>query len=169
MLQEEYQVKLLKLARNEAKQRMYKSKSNVVINLNVLKEQLSKDDYDTLITITDKTKEKHFIKKKEHLISKYNSLINTSDDSMNLAIERTRSIIKEGIVNLAVEKLDENKIKLLNLGPKFVPTENKKRPYMDILQITGICALDLEREGTFSFVESLRQNISRIITKDLQN
>ena len=101
MLQEEYQVKLLKLARNEAKQRMYKSRSNIVINLNVLKEQLSKDDYDTL-------------KKKEHLISKYNSLINTSDDSMNLAIEKTRSIIKEGIVNLTEEELDENKIEHLN-------------------------------------------------------
>ena len=29
-LQEEYQIKLLKLARNEAKQRMYKSRSNIV-------------------------------------------------------------------------------------------------------------------------------------------
>ena len=46
MLQEEYQMKLLRLARNEAKQRMCKSKSNIVINLNVLKEQLSTDsDY----------------------------------------------------------------------------------------------------------------------------
>ena len=50
MLQEEYQMKLLKLARNEAKQRTYKSKSNIVIK----KTQLSIDDYDTLITITDK-------------------------------------------------------------------------------------------------------------------
>ena len=58
MLQEEYQMKLLKLARNEAKQRMYKSRSNIVTYLNVLKEQLSKDDYDTLITITVNTKEK---------------------------------------------------------------------------------------------------------------
>ena len=38
MLQEEYQMKLLKLARNEAKQRMYKSRSNIVTYLNVLKE-----------------------------------------------------------------------------------------------------------------------------------
>ena len=52
---------------NEAKQRMYKSKSNIVINLNVLKKQLSKDDYNTLISITDNTKEKTFyihVKKK---------------------------------------------------------------------------------------------------------
>ena len=64
MFQEEYQIKLLKLARNEAKQRMYKSRSNIVIYLNVLKEQLSKDDYDALITITYNIKEKNFIKKK---------------------------------------------------------------------------------------------------------
>ena len=32
----------------EAKQRMYESKSNIVINLKVLREQLSKGDYDIL-------------------------------------------------------------------------------------------------------------------------
>ena len=36
-------------------------------------------------------------------------------------------------MKLGGEELDENKIKLLNLGPKFVPTENRKRPYMDII------------------------------------
>ena len=162
MLQEEYQMKLLKLARNEAKQRMYKSRSNIVTYLNVLKEQLCKGDYDTLIAITDNTKEKHFIKKKEHLISKYKSLINKSEHSMNLPNETSRSIVKEGIVNLTGEELDENKIKLLNLGPKFVPTENRKRPYIDIIQTTEICALDLEREGKFSIAESLRQNITEL-------
>ena len=150
ILQEEYEMKLLKLVRNEAKQRMYKSRSNIVTYLNVLKEQLSKDDYDTLITITVNTKEKNFIKKTEHLISKCKSLINKSDHSMNLPNETTRSIVKEGIVNLTGEELDENKVKLLNLGPKFVPTEDRTRPYMDITQTTEICALDLEREGKFS-------------------
>ena len=42
MLQEEYQMKLLKLAQNEAKQITYKSKSNIIINLKVFKEQLCK-------------------------------------------------------------------------------------------------------------------------------
>ena len=74
---------------------------------------------------------------------------------MKLPIETTRSIIKEVIVNLTGEELDENKIKLLNLGPKFVPMETRKRPYMDIIQTAEICALDLEREGKFSIAESL--------------
>ena len=76
--EEEYEMKLLKLARNEVKQRIYKSKLNIVINLKVLKEQLSKDDYNTLMTITDNTKEKHFIKKKEYLTSKYNGTMVTT-------------------------------------------------------------------------------------------
>ena len=44
MLQEIYQMKPPKLARNEAKQIMYKSRSNIVTYLDVLKEQLSKDN-----------------------------------------------------------------------------------------------------------------------------
>ena len=87
---------------------------------------------------------------------------------MNLSIKTTQSIVKEGIVSLTEEELDENKIKLSNLGPKFVPTENRKRPYMIIIQTSEICALDLEREGKFCVSESLRQNISRVITKDLK-
>ena len=66
---------------------------------------------------------------------------------MNLPIETTRSIIKECIVNLTGEELDENKIKLFNFGHKFAPTENRKRPYMDIIKTTEICTLDLEWEG----------------------
>ena len=54
---------------------------------------------------------------------------------MNLLIETTRSIIKEGIVNVTGEELDVNKFKLLNLNHKFVPTENSKTPYMDIIQL----------------------------------
>ena len=108
------------------------------------------------------------MKRKEHLISKYSSLINTSDHSINLPIETTRAIVKEDIVNLNREELDENKIKRFNLGPKFVTTENKKRPFIDIIQTTEICALDLKREGKFNIAESLRQNLSRIITKDLK-
>ena len=161
-------MKLLKLAREKSKAKTVSKQIKYLTYLNVLKEQLSKDNYGSQITITANNKEKHFVKKKEHLISKYNSLINTSDHSMNLSIKTTQSIVKEGIVSLTEEELDENKIKLSNLGPKFVTKENRKRPYMDIIQTTEICALDLEREGKFCVSESLRQNISRVITKDLK-
>ena len=64
MLQEEHQMKLLKLARNEEKQRIYKSRKNLVSYLNVLKEQLSKDGCDNLTIIIDNTKESILKRKK---------------------------------------------------------------------------------------------------------
>ena len=39
---------------------------------------------------------------------------------------------------------------------------------MDIIQTTEISALDLKLEGKFRIAESLRKNVSRIITKDLK-
>ena len=63
----------------ECKAKNVWKKINIVSNLNVLKEQSSKDHYDTLTTMTDNTIEKHFTKRKIHLISKYNSLINTTE------------------------------------------------------------------------------------------
>ena len=63
----------------ECKAKNVWKKINIASNLNVLKEQSSKDHYDTLTTMTDNTIEKHFTKRKVHLISKYNSLINTTE------------------------------------------------------------------------------------------
>ena len=76
-------------------------------------------------------------------------------------------IIKEGVINLTRKKLDGNTIQLLNLGPKFVPTYSKQRPYMDIIQTTEICALELENDGYFEKAERLRQGVSKILSKDV--
>ena len=43
-----------------------------------------------------------------------------------------------------------------------------REPQKLSVQTTEVFALDLEREGKFSVAESLWQNISRIITKDLK-
>ena len=71
---EQYQKKLLQLARNEAKETMYKSTTKIKHLSNCLKHKVLDHDYKTIIDVTDKTKEKHCIKKKTHLHSKFNSL-----------------------------------------------------------------------------------------------
>lgn len=63
------------------------------------------------------------------------------------------------------EELDKNKIKLFNVGSKFVPTGNRKRSYYSTKHI---CALHIEQEEKLCVAELLRQNISRILTKDLR-
>ena len=47
---------------------MYKSNKHKVLD----------QDYETIINITDKTKEKHYIKKKTHLYKKFNNLKNAT-------------------------------------------------------------------------------------------
>ena len=47
---------------------MYKSNKHKVLD----------QDYETIINITDKTKEKHYIKKKTHLYTKFNNLKNAT-------------------------------------------------------------------------------------------
>ena len=47
------------------------------------------------------------------------------------------------------KELEENKIQVLILGPKFVTTYNRKRPYIGIIQTTEICVLVLENDGHF--------------------
>ena len=163
---EQYQKKLLQLARNEAKERMYKSTTKIKHLSNCLKHKVLDQDYETIIDITDKTKEKHYIKKKTHLHSKFNSLKNATVNNIN-STTPTKKIIKEGVINLTGKELDGNKIQLLNLGPKFVPTYNKQRPYMDIIQTTEICALELENDGYFEKAERLRQGVSKILSKDV--
>ena len=56
-------------------------------------------------------------------------------------------------------------MRLLNLGPKFVPTYNRHSSYMDIIQTTEIFALELENDEYFEKTERLRQGVSKILSK----
>ena len=78
-----------------------------------MKHKVLDQDYETIIDITDKTKEKHYIKKKTHLHSKFNRLKNATVNNIN-SITPTKKIIKEGVINLTGKELDGNKIQLLN-------------------------------------------------------
>ena len=106
---EQYQKKLLQVARNEAKEKMYRSNSKVKQLSNSLKHKVSDQDYETITDITDKTKEKHCIKKKTYLYTKFNDLKNTTANNID-STTRTKKIIKEGVMNLTGKELDENKI-----------------------------------------------------------
>ena len=65
-----------------------------------------------------------------------------------------KKVIKEGDINLTGKELDENKIRVLNLVPKFVSTNMRQRPYMDMIQITKICAIGLNNDRHFEKAEN---------------
>ena len=146
ILIEQYQEKILLLATNETNERMYKSTTKIKHLSNCLKHKVLDQVYETIIGITNKTKEMHYIKKETHLHSKVNSLKNATVNNIN-STTPIKEIMKEGVINLIGKELGKNKMQLLNLGPKFVPTNNIKPPYMDIIQTTEICVLELENDG----------------------
>lgn len=62
-----------------------------------------------------------------------------------------------------------DKIRVLNLRPKIVPTCNRQRPYVGIIQMTEICVLMwLENNGYFIKVERLWQGVSKILLKGVK-
>ena len=150
--------KLVVLAKNNAKQRMYSSLKKVAEIKSYLKNILSKE-HCVPIKMWQITLEKiEFLKKKKQRIEKYNSLLDKYCQHSNYKA----NLIKPAILNLTKEEIPNHYESLLNLGPKFVPT-NKKLPFMDIITSTESCALN-HRENE---AETLRQNVSNILQKNL--
>ena len=63
------------------------------------------------------------------------------------------------------QEISQHHLELLNVGPKFVPS-NKKPPFMDIINATEICPLNLEKEKS-DLKRRLRQKISDVISKNI--
>ena len=114
--------------------------------LNVSNYFSSDEHYILVQNVTDNSTEKEFVKKKKQLIDKYNY----SQDSNYKA-----RLIKPAILNLTKEEIPKHYESLLNLGPKFVPT-NKNLPFMDIITSTESCALDMEHNHKENEAETLR-------------
>ncbi|XP_065682339.1 uncharacterized protein LOC136095543 [Hydra vulgaris] len=119
----EYSKKLLIHARNEAKHRLYSSKK-LINELNIfLQTKVRLRDYELIISITNKSKNYHNIKKKTEMIEKYHKLQITP--IIKNTFNPPNQVIKPPILNLTNVTLDKSTTELLNLGPNFVPLPKK--------------------------------------------
>ena len=130
--------KIVVLAKNNAKQRMYFSLKTVEEIKLYSKNILLEEHYILIQNVTDDSREKEFLKRKQ-LIEKYNSLLDKYCRHSNYKT----ILIKPAIFNFTKQEIPKHYESLLNLGPKFVPT-NKNLPFMDIIISTESCALDME-------------------------
>ena len=149
------------LAKNDAKQRLRNCNIEVNDLSQELRSVLSDAYFETIERITNISKEKEYVKKRNHLLEKYQNL--TKGNKIQ-KIRRKKSLLKPAVLNLTNQEIPQNYLELLNLGPKFVPS-NTKLPFMDIVNATEICALSLEKENQIENAESLRQKISNVISK----
>ena len=128
-----------------------------------LKAKLSEEHYLPIQSFTEKSRENEFVKRKEHLIRKFNELQTTSSKRNNQQI--TTTYVKPSIINLTDVALTDHQTSLLNLGPKFVPAE-KRIPFMEIITATESVALNFEYLNKEADAESLRQNVCHILNKN---
>ena len=92
----EYRKKLLVLAKNDAKQRLRNYNIEVNDLSQKLRSVLSDDHYETIERIIDKSKEKEYVKKRNHLIVKYQSL--TKGKKIQ-EITGNKSLLKPAVLN----------------------------------------------------------------------
>ena len=109
----------------------------------------------------NRSKEKEYVKKRKHLIKKYENLTKWNKIQ---EIAGNQSLLKPAILNLTKQEVNQHQLEP-NLGPKFVPS-NKKPPFMDIVNTSEICALSFEKENQIENAEVLRQKISNVISKN---
>ena len=104
---------------------------------------MSDAHFETIECITNMSKEEEYVKKRNHLKEKYQNL---TKGNMIQKITGNKSLLKPAVLNLTNQEIPQHHLELLNLGPKFVPS-NKKLSFMDIVNATEICTLSLEKEN----------------------
>ena len=77
--------------------------------------------FETVERITNKWKEKVYVKKRNHLIEKYQ---NVTKGNKIQKIRGNKSLLRPAALNLAKQEQFPH-LELLNLGPKFVPSIKK--------------------------------------------
>ena len=159
----EYSQKLIVIAKNGAKQRMNEATVKEKQICENLKRRINDEHFALIDRTTEKSKEKEFTKKKNHLINKFKKLKNSTEKKGK---QKTTSYIKQAVINLTDIELTEEQMSLLNLGPNFVPA-TKRIPFMDIISATETCALDLENSSKETDAEFLHQKVGHILNKNL--
>ena len=157
----EYCLQMIRVARDEAKQRYHILLKQIDQLSTTLKQTLSTSDFHDLQRITEVSREKSFIAERERLRDKFNSISGHERDATI-----GNNIVKSAVLNLATDgELTKNQIELLDLGPKFVPAF-KTAPIMDI--ITSVEAVASTMNGSIEEVsdsENLRHDVSNILLK----
>ena len=159
----EHRRKLLVATKNDTKCRYF---SNLALSKTItdsIKEVLSTEDFNTIIRVTESSREKKFLETREKLKKKF-ELLYSAKFKRNFSKESDQKAVKSCVLNLAGD-VTEEQLQILNLGPKFAVTP-KDIPYMDIITTTEVEALNLERNEQHSKAEFLRHHVKKILLKE---
>ena len=101
----EYRKKLLVLAKNDAKQRQRNYNIEVNDLSQKLRSVLSDVHFENIERITDKSKEKEYVKKRNHQIEKYQNL--TKGNKIQ-KMTGNKSLLKPAVLNLTNQEIPQH-------------------------------------------------------------
>ena len=164
-----YRYRLVQIARKEAKSRYYYYCSKVKDVNTELKDILTVDDYLKVQGVVEKSREGQFMKIRTKLQEKFLKLKHESFQysKVNRSNQENTKLVKDAVLNLTNKDLPDHHKRLLNLGPKFVPTTNQV-PYMDIIKNTEIAARSLEKIKQHQEAEHLRNEVCSNLKSSLK-
>ena len=157
-----YRRQLLIATRNDTKGRYFKYVKEVCRLKEAIKDKLSEEHYNTIINVTESSREKKFIKTKDKLKNKFELLYASKYKTTSNKVAKEEHLVKNCVLNLADSEIPQNHLDLLNLGPNFAVTP-RNIPYMDIITTTEIEALKLEKKNQLASAELLRQEVKEIL------
>ena len=114
-----------------------------------------------MLKITEKTRESTYVKASKRLKRKFEILSGFKNTEIT---KNSEKVVKTAVLNLTQREIPANQMKLLNLGPKFVPSI-KRAPIIEIVTSTEIAALKLEKDANNVDAEGLRQDVSKLLGK----
>ena len=170
-----YDRQIMTATRNSVKEKYLKQLHMISTLSGELRTSMREPDYTNLENITNKAKEKTFIKERERLKKKFEvlstnrkSFIDVNDGRQQIGRQQIGrqqiGRIKTTVLNLTNATLQPHITELLNLGPKFVPTP-RSIPFMNIITSTESAAIDLDKVAKHHESENLRQQVSNTLSK----
>ena len=129
MLTKEYNKKMLKATRNETKRQYHQRRRRIEeIDLE-LRQQISREDHETIHRVTEKSREQKFQKERERLKTKFEKLNTKKNEGGDQPTQRK---LRHEVYDLTKDGIDEDIKAYLKLGPDFCETP-KRIPYEKII------------------------------------
>ena len=165
----EYNWRMLKTAEREIKYQYHQYLKHIKELEKKLKDTLSTDDMNIVITVTDKSKENKYVKDSKRLKAKFENLIQ-KEDVQGL---QQRAKIKYEVFDITKDGIDEDVKAYLKLGPDFSETP-RRLPYEKIIIETEKMCKVIEEEkekkpeqaNELEFeLHKLREKVKKLLTK----
>ena len=157
-----HNLNMVRTARDDAKYRYHQLRKSVTTVERFLSNRLSEKDYQLIDRITEKSREHFFLKNRDRLKDKFESLSRKKQSHIQ------NKHLKPSVLNLVKKQLPESHQALLNLGPKFVPVV-RTVPHFDIITNVEIAVQQLSRNENKPGYdgEQIRDRVANILSKNI--